>query len=164
MNFQNLLQTMKSLDEGSSNTVPETVSECGMPGMSDMPSGMAGMRGQQDSVTMNVSMNGSGAGGIRDLMSILKNIESHDGAEPHGDKPTDMIVGMEDESIDGGFGSATTSPEQEIAGIDAVTRTGNDMHSKGDEAEKVNGGGNPMGVDESLIRRLTAHYNDIKGE
>jgi hypothetical protein len=44
----------------------------------DMPSSMMGMSTpkQSDSVTMNISMNGSGAGGIADLMSILKNIDS----------------------------------------------------------------------------------------
>jgi len=36
---------------------------------------------QQDNVSMNVNMSGSGAGGIRDLIDILKNIEGEHGGE-----------------------------------------------------------------------------------
>jgi hypothetical protein len=162
--------------EAISGTVKESVQpveECGLPGMSNMPSGMMGAPKQADSVTMNVSMNGSGAGGIRDLMSILKNIES--GTDDHGHADV-VIGGMEEtevpavtsteipleDSNDGGFGSATTSPEQEVAPISAVTQTGNDMHSKGDEAEKVNGGGNPFNVSEGLMSQLAGLYQEVK--
>ena len=143
-------------------SVPELpIAECG-----DMPSGMMGMREQPDQVTMNVSMNGTGAGGIRDLMSILRDIENgadEPAHEPHGD--ADMIVGVEEpemeEEIDGKFQSATTEPSEETAGIDAVTRTGNDLASKGDEAPKVNGGGNPF-VKEGLLDQLTNLYQEVK--
>ena len=64
MNFEELMKKMKSIDEGQS------VDECGA-----MPIGISGPSEQPDNVTMNVSMNGSGAGGIRDLMAIIKNIE-----------------------------------------------------------------------------------------
>lgn len=53
------------------------VDECGLPGMGGMPGGMMGNR-QPDSVNMNVSLNAAGAGGIRDLMSILKDIDGDD--------------------------------------------------------------------------------------
>ena len=65
----------------------------GAPGMPGMP-GMPGIMGhneppkQQDSVSMSVNMNGNGAGGIRDLMSVLKNIEQGDFAPDH-DEPSD---------------------------------------------------------------------------
>ena len=141
--------------EAIQNRVEESVQpveECG-----DM---IAGHSGQQDSVTMNVSMNGSGAGGIRDLMAILKNIE--DGGEP---AHHDMIVGVDEpemeEEIDGGFQSATTKPEPETAGINAVTPTGNDLASKGDEAPKANGGGNPF-VREGLLNHLSNLYKEVK--
>jgi hypothetical protein len=61
---------------------------------------------------------------------------------------------------DGGFGSATTAPATATAGIDAVTATGNDLASKGIEAPKVNGGGNPM--HEAVKQRLYTLYNEIK--
>lgn len=142
----------------------ESLEECG-----DMPMGMMGMsspQGQQDSVTMNISMNGSGAGGIRDLMSILRDIEGSDNADVHSHDVSklfggdDVEVAFDEEMADGGFGSATTAPATATAGIDAVTATGNDLASKGIEAPKVNGGGNPM--HEALTSRLHQMYQEIK--
>jgi hypothetical protein len=141
----------------------ESIEECG-----DMPMGMMGMsshQGQQDSVTMNISMNGSGAGGIRDLMSILRDIEGSDNADVHSHDVSKLFGGDDievafDEEMDGGFGSATTAPSTATAGIDAVTATGNDLASKGIEAPKVNGGGNPM--HEALTSRLHQMYQEIK--
>jgi hypothetical protein len=152
------------VEEGAQMAPPSTpelpIDECG-----EMPLLSHSAPGQSNSVTMNVSMNGSGAGGIRDLMAILKNIEDagEPAHEPHG--AADMIVGMDDaemeEEIDGGFQSATTEPSEETAGIDAVTRTGNDLASKGSEAPKVNGGGNPF-VKEGLLNHLTNLYKEVK--
>jgi hypothetical protein len=122
---------------------------------------------------MNVSMNGSGAGGIRDLMSIIKNIEN--GGHEHGH--SDVLVGepSEQEPIMGAIvqsmghehdmgeeyeNSVDGGSEPEVYGIDAVTQTGNDLASKGAEAPKVNGGGNPM--QEALISRLAQMYDEIK--
>ena len=50
-----------------------------MPGMMGHPE----QPKQQDNVTMSVSMNGSGAGGIADLMKILRNIEDGENKDPH---------------------------------------------------------------------------------
>jgi hypothetical protein len=81
MNFHELAQKLRRIDEGS-------VVECGdmMPGAMMAPH--APMP-QQDTVSMNVSMNATGKGGIRDLMNVLQNIES---AVNHGDmyKPLDI--------------------------------------------------------------------------
>jgi len=125
--------------------------ECGLPGMDNMPHGMMGAPKQQDNVTMSVSMNGSGAGGISDLMKILRNIEK--GGEG------DIEIGVGEE-IDGGFQSATTEPETSVADTSMMTRTGRDLASKDGEAIKVNGGGNPMR--EALIRKLSEHYAQVK--
>jgi hypothetical protein len=146
--------------------------ECGdmMPMMSHAPQ-------QQDSVTMNVSMNGSGPGGIKDLMSILRNIEQsaeHDHAEPmiaqpHGmDGDVDIVLGTADEDMlsnadaDESYGnSAPGGSDAHTYGIDAVTRKGDDMHSKGDVKRlRVNGGENPL--QEGLVERLSAMYQSIK--
>ncbi len=171
MNFQDLLQKMKDIDEGfesqdkymhadqdvaekmPAKSNAETplmgdVEECGgMPSMGPMSS-MAPK--QQDNVTMNVSMNGSGAGGIRDLMSILKNIEQGGGDSEH-----DMVVGLE---------QMVNTPDEQTADIGAVIPTGDDLHSKGGEAPKVNGGGNPMqqGVSEGLLDQLNNLYQEVK--
>jgi hypothetical protein len=47
----------------------ELVDECGM-------GSMTSPEGQQDNVNMSVNMSGSGSGGIRDLLDILRNLES----------------------------------------------------------------------------------------
>lgn len=82
MNFQELAEKLKRIDEN----VETQVQECGeMPGMMGaMPSAPA----QQDTVSMNVSMNAQGAGGIRDLMNVLKDIQ--DGPD-HG--PASALTG-----------------------------------------------------------------------
>lgn len=113
MNFQDLYKKIRAIDEGieSDTAITEptpaaigtdptmggagasdesVAQECGMmPPMGMMPQATPP---QQDSVSMNVSMNAQGAGGIRDLMNVLKDIQ--DGpdhgpanamtAEPHG--------------------------------------------------------------------------------
>ena len=167
MNFQDLLTKIRTIDESDNAPTSPTDSmltgsqdiggdptdkfisdvevkdvqtdECG--GMMQQSSPMK----QQDNVTMNVSMNGSGAGGIRDLMGILKNIEQAD-----SDKGN-VVFGTEE---------FANEPNEQVAPISAVTPTGNDMHSKGGEAPKVNGGGNPM--HEALASRLYQMYQDIK--
>jgi len=154
MNFQDLLSKMKQIDETVS------VEECGMP----MPGiAIGGPRPQQaDSVTMNVSMNGSGAGGIKDLMNILKNIEDGADPKPHGVHGDDEIVigGPLDVKMAELEDSYNNEPNPVTTGTNITT--GDDLASKGSEAEKVNGGGNPMGVDESLVARLAQHYQAIK--
>jgi hypothetical protein len=106
-------------------------------------------------------MNGSGAGGIRDLMSILKNIEQSN------DK-SNVVFGTDEDAGDISLGAIDSIPTEEfanepneqVAPVSAVTPTGNDIHSKGGEAPKVNGGGNPMR--EALVQKLSAHYQSIK--
>jgi hypothetical protein len=157
MNFYDLSAKLRAIDESS-------VAECGdmMPMMSHAPQ-------QQDSVTMNVSMNGSGPGGIKDLMSILRNIEQsaehdHDHeepmiAQPHSmDGDVDIVLGTADE----GYGnSAPGGSDAHTYGIDSVTRKGDDMHSKGDVKRlRVNGGENPL--QEGLVEKLSQMYEEIK--
>lgn len=99
MNFQELTQKLRTIDEGG-------IVECGgmMPGQMSVAQQMP----QQDSVSMNVSMNAQGKGGIRDLMQVLQNIEqgSHNVAAPITDiSPDDMQLDVEpsgDDSMMGG--------------------------------------------------------------
>jgi hypothetical protein len=52
---------------------------------------------QQDTVSMNVSMNATGKGGIRDLMNVLQNIES---AVNHSDMYTPLDIGADEIELD----------------------------------------------------------------
>ena len=84
MNFNELYRKIADIDK---QTAADIIEECGMgPMTSSMP--------QQDNVSMNVNMSGSGAGGIRDLMSILKNIEDHG---EHGEQ--EIMPGIDSVSI-----------------------------------------------------------------
>jgi hypothetical protein len=110
---------------------------------------------------MNVTA--QGAGGIRDLMNLLHSMEQASSDEiVVGNPGGEIEIPVADENIDGGFGDATTRPEEDTFGMDDIVKTGNDIHSKGAEAEKVNGGGNPFNVDESLLSQLQQHYASIK--
>jgi hypothetical protein len=140
----------------------ENVEECGLPGMSNMPSGMMGSPKQQDNVTMNISMNGTGAGGIRDLMGILKNIENG-GEEPahhaHGDE---IVIGMGEEQVTGGFDSATTEPNPETQPTSAVLPKGPDIHGNmGDHRPRQ--AGLPHAQMENLVSHLSTLYQEVKG-
>lgn len=78
MNFTELYKKLTDIDNNISESA---INECGcdMEGQSSMP------EKQQDNVNMNINITGQGAGGIRDLMDILRNIDSsseNDHSEP----------------------------------------------------------------------------------
>jgi hypothetical protein len=139
---------------------------------------------QQDSVSMNVSLNGAGAQGVRDLMNILHNIEQGVDHTDHSDEHDhnepimgDMVDAMADEQMqfqpeqgleevqddDGQTwgNSAYGDSGHHVHGIDSITMKGNDLASKGGhEPHKRQGGGNPY--NESLVNRLSQMYQQIK--
>lgn len=163
MNFQDLYKKIADLDKPVTEGTDAPIEECGdmMPlECGDMLGGPTHAPKQADSVTMSVNMNGSGSGGIKDLLNILKDIEH--GAPNDHDKllgtpgEVDQLVGDSFEnSVEGGS-------DIEVYGTDAITPTGDDLHSKGEEAPKVNGGGNPFNVSETLVSRLSNLYNEVK--
>jgi hypothetical protein len=137
--------------------------ECGM---DSMPHGMMGMGAPKhpDSVTMNLSMNGSGAGGIRDLMDILRNLENRDEHSHDMSGGADaMIIGVGEEQNDGGFQSSTTSPDQEISDPDVMTHNGGDLNRQKQQYAKAQDGDNAMAVSESLVNHLANLYQEVKG-
>ena len=89
MNFNELYRKIAAIDKKTNDDIIE---ECGM---GPMTSPMSSPMPQQDNVNMNVNMSGSGAGGIRDLMAILKNIEDHG---EHGEQ--EIMPGIDSISID----------------------------------------------------------------
>lgn len=154
----------ENLDE-LADEVQQEMDECGMPGMSNMPSGMMGMRNSQpDSVSMNLSMNGSGSGGIRDLMDILRNLEKGDGDDhDHGmdigvSAPKLMIAKKEPILGD----EYANTPDVQMGQDNFPVDHGDDLHKpKGSYSDKPYRGDNPMAL-ESLVNRLDSLYTDIK--
>jgi len=154
MNFTDLYKKIVELEKPL-----EECAECGEhPPAPEQPK-------QQDSVNMNVTMSGQGANGIRDLLDILKNIEEVEPThEPkhHGD----IIIGEPggiDQSLDDSYGNSIEGgSDANVYGIDAINFTGDDLHSKGAEAPKQAGGGNPWNVSEELVSQLKSLYQEVK--
>jgi hypothetical protein len=88
--------------------------------------------GGDDELLVGEEQRGSATVNVRDLITALQSIE----------QGVDEVA------------------EEITAPMAAMVRTGNDLASKGKEAPKRNGGGNPM--QESLIQRLSEHYNEVK--
>jgi hypothetical protein len=190
MNFRDLAERLRTIEENTAElnidgTAP--VEECG-----DMPTPGAvvhEMPPQQDNVTMNVSMNGQGSGGIKSLMDILRNIEAgvEDDkvsltAEPEIAVVDDMLTKSSDSSVAGDESIAHEGSEETVIGhdvdddkddavknrphrvtynVDTITRHGDDLLAKGDiKRLKMNGGENPL--QEGLVERLQSLYDSIK--
>jgi hypothetical protein len=130
-----------------------SMDECGdMP----MPGAMAhGDPKQQDNVTMNISMNGSGSGGIRDLMDILRNLE--DGPGQQEPEEIELAFG---ETVPGS--DATTEPSPEVFPLAAAIPTGNDLAANNGDHRNRQAGLPHAHMEESLISRLSEMYNEIK--
>lgn len=180
MDFKELAYKLKSIQEGDEMFNPfktdEPVDECG----GDMPPQPAQSSGD---VNMNITINGHGADGIRDLMNIIKGIEGNDNGgdlhsqpspampKPHGkelfggdEKSSTVVIGDEYEnSVKGGSDAHTYN-------VRSVLPKGDDLASKDSEDSKnlkVNGGENPIGMrkhqhNESLLRHLSSLYEEIK--
>ena len=148
----------------------ELVDECGM----DMPS--MGAPKQQDNVTMNISMNGSGSGGIRDLMNILRDLEDGPGDGGMDDEMGVIIdkmagddhdhevplIGM-DEAEAGGFDQASTTPDETYKDTEYMTKdlSGGINGPKTMYKHSYRQGDNPMAM-ETLTNRLSNLYQEVK--
>ena len=141
-----------------SGLVEDQVEGCGM-----TPSPM-GMPSREEPVTMNVTMNARGGESIRDLLDILTGKMA--GGDDSVEGPKGVIVapgGMGDVDIDEKYAN---EPEEEINPMTDVIPTGDDLASKGREAPKVNGGGNPFAVNEfdqsAFKQQLKNLYQEVK--
>lgn len=127
--------------------------ECGIGGPSNSP------QQQTDNVTMNVSMNGSGAGGIRDLMNVLKDIQ--DGPDDKDSTDAGSTVLLKQPSVSALFGkeNAMNSPDEQYMDIDSVINPpSNGINSPTKSYPVAAGGDNPM----ALKPRLESLYQQIK--
>lgn len=155
--------------------------ECGMMGgvsTSSIPK-------QQDSVSMNVSMNGAGAGGIRDLLNVLKDIQDGPAPDDSIDIDTDIDSTSSDmdsvssgpdvllkknmdkmsRTIDDDFANSVpgdTGPK--IGDLDMVTHGGDDLHKEKGAYPKANGGDNAMKLKDGATYKLPSSDLKIKLE
>jgi hypothetical protein len=155
-------EAKESLDQLAME-VQQEVDECGM-GPMGMSSPMA-MSKQQDNVSMNINMTGSGSGGIRDLMDILRNIEQ--GADDHHDHDDglDMKIGqpsliMKKDPVLGDEFANSPEPMTKTQGA-FPQDTGDDLHSPKGSYPAVAGGDNPMAL-ESIVARLDRLYKEVR--
>jgi len=157
-------QAMGKKDESLDQLVDEVqqeMDECGMSPMS-MPS----MNKQQDNVSMNISMNGSGSGGIRDLMDILRNLEKDGFDDSHDDHDDglDLKIGspalmMKKEPVLGD--EYANSPDVQMGQGNFPQDTGNDLHHPKGSYPAVAGGDNPMAL-ENIVSRLDRLYKEVR--
>lgn len=140
--FSSMMET-NPMPQGLAESIEECGSDMGTMSPMSQPK-------QQDNVNMNVSLNASGQGGIRDLLDILQNIESG-----KGDVEMPVAIKSMGMELDDDFAN---EPDETYAPIDTMMPTGSDLHSKGIEAPKVNGGGNPM----AHMERLENLYQQVK--
>lgn len=151
----------------------DVVDECGM--MGGMPSPMDAPK-QQDSVTMNVSMNGSGAGGIRDLLNVLKDIQDGPSDSMPGDdmdmgpeEPDDMLMKKKLDAMGGelsdAFGNSVQGDEGEMmGGVDMMTHDGDDLHKTKSAYPKASGGDNAMRLKDGATYKLPKGDIQVKLE
>jgi hypothetical protein len=201
MNLQDLITKLQKIEEGAPPVAPVST-DLGGAGASDegieiigspMPSimGHSEPPKQQDSINMNVSLNGSGAQGVKDLMNILRDIENgvaHDEpvhgepspAEPSHDDgaETDPLLGdmvhsmehdapeeVEEEQGETWGNSVHGDQGAHTKGVDAVTGSGDDMNSKGKLSPLARAPGSNTMVHhyhESIVANLQAMYEEIK--
>ena len=190
MNFQDLIAKMTAIEEGMAPPVAPVHTDAPAQEEMALPIAIGGPAPQDNHVTMNISMNGTGADGVRNLMNILKDIE-HGVEEPHmghEHEPEEPLMGdmiksmeqdqaeeecytnMEEEMGDEGEtwgNSAHGDAGAHVHGVDAVTFSGDDMNSKGKVSPLARAPGtNPLQhpMHESLVNRLSAMYQAIKEE
>jgi hypothetical protein len=89
------------------------------------------------------------------------------GMEPQYGDPDKMVLGSNEEPLadeyeedDSFANSMKNGSAKRTLGVSAVLAMGNDLLSKGEEAPKVNGGGNPLA--ETLVSNLYKLYNEVK--
>ena len=151
----------ESIDE-LADEVQQEMDECGM-GPMNMPS----MSKQQDNVSMSINMNGSGSGGIRDLMDILRNLEQGNDGHGHDDHDHDddqVLPGLTIMKKEPMLGDEfANSPDVAMGQGNFPVDTGNDLHKPKGTYPKVSGGDNPMAL-ESIKQRLDTMYENIKNQ
>lgn len=112
---------------------------------------------QPDTVSMNLSINGSGSGGIRDLLDILKNA----GISSPQNKAVMIGSEVDESNIDDELW-ANSDENAEINDIQSVIPTGNDLASNLGDSRPRKMDIPRARMNEQLIAKLSNHYSSIK--
>lgn len=154
MNFEDLVKKINALDSNTTESMQPPVQAI-----------TALASGPQYPDEGNVSLDELTA--MKQLLGKMDGDNSERSAmEPQFDIPSDDVLLGDEPPNDELLGEVpadeqwSNSPEEKLAKIAAVIATGDDIASKGKEAPKVNGGGNPM--QESLMDKLSAMYEEVK--
>jgi hypothetical protein len=173
MNFNDIYKKVVELDTPVSEA---KIEECGMP----MPASPS-----TTPPTMSVNLNAQGLDDIAELMKLMTKVNpemmpKNDMPLPSmtdpvfkiastpspGDEmarlrdkmlppPDDMDDEQEDESVTGGFDSASTSPDEKISDFKAAIPNGNDLHKEKKMYPRSQPGDNPRAVESTeLVDRL----------
>lgn len=128
------------------------IKECG----NDMSIGMPPVSKQDDQVSMTINMSGSGSGGIKDILNILRNIEDggSTGSPDAGREIDKMIIASDDMGED-----YANSPDEQYSMLKDIIKSGNDLHrSKDSYSDAPYRGDNPM----ALKAKMESLYNFVK--
>lgn len=114
-----------------------------------VPMHMPSQEPPKQPVTMTVNMNASGSDQIKELLKLISGAE-----EQPKEMPVKIAMAPEEEFVN--------SPDEKIAGLDAVIASGDDLHKvKKSYSDKPFRGDNPMAV-ETIKQQLAARYQQIK--
>ena len=156
MNFNELYRKIAAIDKQPTSDIAETC------GMSPMSSPMSSPMPQQDNVNMNVNMSGSGAGGIRDLMAILKNIEDGDQQQVSPSIAGGLEISRDMDSTGGDELAQMLRLTGQDDGSDSMSDKemipGNDNSSDGPELDDEP---EDKFKDESFVNEPDENYNDV---
>ncbi len=155
MNFEDLVKKINALDTSTTESMQPPVQAV-----------MAPASGPEYPDTGEISLEELTA--IKQLLGKMRGEDDIDRSamEPQFDIPDDDVLLGDEPPNDKLLGELpadeqwSNSPEEKLAKLAAVIATGDDLASKGKEAPKVNGGGNPM--QESLVDKLSAMYEEVK--
>lgn len=171
MNFQDLIKKMSELDRPA---VDQTMEECGM-----MPPAPAAMPAKPETPppSMSVNLNAQGMENIEGLLKLMTKVNPD--MMPKTDtpmpsmsnpviklatvkKPDAMSLPPKDEAWE-------NEPDEEIGGMDAIIRNGDDLNKRKGTYPKVASGDNPMQrmegqeLVDAIRENLQRELNAIKG-
>ena len=146
MNFNDLYKRIASFDKPQGS-----VSECACNEIDPSKST------QPDSVSINVNINGSGKGGIKDILDVLRNIENTRSSSEVTELPMPFVISTHTGNSEVEKEGLANSPDPKYADSNIIS--GDDLNkSKKSFSNMPYRGDNPM----AIKSRLESLYSKIK--